>query len=413
MKILHTSDWHLGQHFIGKSRAGEHQAFITWLLMQIVEHKIDAVIIAGDVFDTGAPPSYAREIYNRFVVEINQLNCQLVVLGGNHDSVSTLNESKALLAYLNTQVIANVTEDLEAQIITLNHCHGDNKGKAGAILCAIPFIRPKDVMTSKAGESGADKQQALGQAIKDHYATLYQLAVIKKESLNAELPIVATGHLTALGVKTSDSVRDIYIGSLEAFSASEFPPADYIALGHIHRPQVVAKSEHIRYCGSPIPLSFDELGTDKQVLVAEFENGKLKQTISLKVPLFQPMAVIKGDLESIENQLKAFESHSEDLPVWLYIEVQTQDYLNDLQQRVSLLTADLHVEVLQLRRARTNRQVSIQRQQKEVLAELSPMDVFERRLSQEVFDTQDEQEKAIRITETFKAIVLDVQEVKA
>ena len=404
MRILHTSDWHLGQHFITKSRASEHKALIDWLLIQIHQHQIDAVIIAGDVFDTGAPPSYAREIYNRFVVEMNKLGCQLVVLGGNHDSVSTLNESKGLLSYLNTQVIANAQSELESQIVVLKN----QQGEAGAILCAIPYLRPKDVMISKAGESGAEKQQALGQAIAEHYQALYQLAEKKRDELGVELPIVATGHLTAMGVKSSDSVRDIYIGTLEAFPANAFPPADYIALGHIHRPQIVAKSEHIRYCGSPIPLSFDELGSKKQVLVAEFKNGKLAQVEPIEIPQFQPMQVIKGDLESIESQFNTLAGYDGELPIWLCVEVETQDYLNDLQQRVQALTRDLNVEVLQLRRSRSNRQAQIERQEKETLSELTPQDVFERRLAQEVFDGEVEQQRVERIRKTFGQIVEQV-----
>ncbi|PSW06308.1 exonuclease subunit SbcD [Photobacterium lipolyticum] len=406
MRILHTSDWHLGQHFITKSRAAEHHAFITWLLEQIVQHQIDAVIIAGDVFDTGAPPSYARELYNRFVVEINKLGCQLVVLGGNHDSVSTLDESKGLLAYLNTQVIAKVQPDLDEQIVVLNN----QQGEAGAVLCAIPFIRPRDVMISQAGESGAEKQQALGKAISEHYQELYQRAVKKRSEFTQPLPIIATGHLTAMGVKSSDSVRDIYIGTLEAFPASAFPPADYIALGHIHRPQVVAKSDHIRYCGSPIPLSFDELGSQKQVLVAEFNDGKLAKLDALEVPQFQPMQVIKGDLDSIETQLNTLAGYDGALPIWLYIEVETQDYLNDLQQRIQAMTAELNVEVLQLRRSRTNRQAQIEREEKEMLAELTPLDVFERRLAQEQFDTEQDQQRITRIRQTFCDIVEEVTE---
>lgn len=404
MRILHTSDWHLGQHFITKSRAAEHQALIDWLLIQIRQHQIDAVIIAGDVFDTGAPPSYAREIYNRFVVEMNKLGCQLVVLGGNHDSVSTLNESKGLLSYLNTQVIANAQSELESQIVVLNN----QQGEAGAILCAIPYLRPKDVMISKAGESGAEKQQALGQAIAEHYQALYQLAEQKRDELGVVLPIVATGHLTAMGVKSSDSVRDIYIGTLEAFPASAFPPADYIALGHIHRPQIVAKSDHIRYCGSPIPLSFDELGSQKQVLVAEFEDGKLASVEPIEIPQFQPMQVIKGDLESIESQLNTLAGYEGELPIWLCVEVETQDYLNDLQQRVQALTRGLKVEVLQLRRSRSNRQAQIDRQEKETLAELTPQEVFERRLAQEIFDGEVEQQRVERIRKTFEQIVEQV-----
>src|SRR5471032_1272634 len=117
MRILHTSDWHLGQHFIGKTRQTEHQAFIGWLIEQINLHAVDAVIVAGDIFDTGAPPSYARELYNHFVVELQPTGCQLIVLAGNHDSVATLNESRELLSCLNTQVIATVGEDLSQQIL--------------------------------------------------------------------------------------------------------------------------------------------------------------------------------------------------------------------------------------------------------------------------------------------------------
>ncbi|SQI86846.1 exonuclease SbcD [Klebsiella oxytoca] len=107
MRILHTSDWHLGQNFYSKSRAAEHQAFLDWLLASAQEHDVDAIIVAGDIFDTGSPPSYARELYNRFVVQLQQTGCRLVVLAGNHDSVATLNESRDILAFLKTTVVAN------------------------------------------------------------------------------------------------------------------------------------------------------------------------------------------------------------------------------------------------------------------------------------------------------------------
>ncbi len=100
MRLLHTSDWHLGQNFYSKSRAAEHDAFLTWLLDRAQEHEVDAIIVAGDIFDTGSPPSYARELYNRFVVQLQQTGCRLVVLAGNHDSVAMLNESRDILAFL-------------------------------------------------------------------------------------------------------------------------------------------------------------------------------------------------------------------------------------------------------------------------------------------------------------------------
>jgi exonuclease SbcD len=407
MRILHTSDWHLGQFFINKSRLPEHQKFITWLLETVVQENIDAVIIAGDIFDTGSPPSYARELYNQFVIGMNQLGRQLVILAGNHDSVSTLNESKNILAQLNTRVIAAAADCMEEQVIELN----DQQGEVAAILCAIPYLRPKDIMKSSAGESGDQKKQALGQAIGEHYQTLFAMAEKRRAAIGKPLPIIATGHLAAMGVTASESVRDIYVGSLEAFPASAFPPADYIALGHIHRSQIVAKSDHIRYCGSPIPLSFDELGRQKQVLIVEFNDGVLTSVTPSYVPLFQPMMVIKGDLESIEQQLIDFsKSGEEPLATWLSIEVETQDYLNDLQQRVQVLTAGMNVEILQLRRAKKQQQKRIEGDNKEVLAELSPMDVFERRLALEEFVTPDDQSRLKRLRQTFEKTVVDIEQ---
>lgn len=413
MRIIHTSDWHLGQFFVNKSRLQEHQKFIAWLLQQVVEKDVDAVIIAGDIFDTGAPPSYARELYNQFVIGMNNLGRQLIILAGNHDSVSTLNESKAILAQLKTQVIASASDDLEEQVLQLK----DKQGEVGAIVCAIPYLRPRDIMQSYAGESGQQKQQALGKAISEHYQNVFQLAESKRSNLDYNVPIIATGHLTAMGVKTSESVRDIYIGNLEAFPASEFPAADYIALGHIHRPQRVAKSEHIRYCGSPIPLSFDELGSEKQVLLAEFSAGKLLKVEPILIPLFQPMKVIKGNLKAIEEQLIAFpdDAVSDDsdkninLATWLSIEVETEDYLNDLQQRIQVLTEGMNVEVLQLRRARKQQQQRIEREDKELLAELTPSDVFERRLATEIFDSDDELKRVARLRQSFKEIVSELK----
>ena len=246
------------------------------------------------------------------------------------------------------------------------------------------------MLQSTAGETGLQKRQALGDAIKQHYQTLYQLALTKRQNSGLDLPIIATGHLTALGVSQSDSVRDIYIGTLDGFAADGFPPAQYIALGHIHKPQIVAKSEHIRYCGSPIPLSFDELGTQKQVMLVEFSGTKHTRLTPIAIPVFQPMQVIKGDLSALENALQSFENNTSDLPCWLCLEVDSQDYLSDLQQRIQNLTEGLNVEVLQLRRSRNQRRKLLSQMQSETLAELTPHDVFEKRLAMESFDTSAE-----------------------
>ena len=437
MKILHTSDWHLGQSFFTKSRKNEHAAFLKWLLQQVEVHQIDAIIVAGDVFDTGTPPSYARELYHAFIGELQGMQCTLVVLGGNHDSVSVLNESKALLKYLNSHVIASTYGELSEQVITLN----DRKGQPSAVLCAVPFIRPRDVLVSEAGQSGTDKRQALGDAIKQHYGALYNEALSLRASIeekqeeegsknSAAIPIIATGHLTALGVSQSESVRDIYIGTLEGFDAKGFPPADYIALGHIHRPQKVAKTEHIRYSGSPIPLSFDELNTQKQVVLITFESESTTPTIStLPVPRFQAMEVIKGDLKAIEAAINKSDattlaSQTDDAvsevdkavseednairpkdPVWLCIEVETEDYLTDLQQRIQGLLEGKNAEILQLKRKRKRMVNSLTEKQNVQLSELSVNDVFEARLALESIEDNTTSESAP--TESAQATLLD------
>ena len=405
MKILHTSDWHLGQNFYNKSRKNEHERFLQWLLEQVTEHDIDAIIVAGDIFDTSTPPSYAREMYNKFVVDSNKIGCQLVLLGGNHDSVSVLKETQQLLKYMGTDVIPNTNEDHATQVVELK----GKSGKVEALVCAIPFIRPRDVLTSQAGVKGVERQKQLGDAIKQHYQSVYDAAVAKRNIFENRdtMPIIATGHLTAMGVKQSDSVRDIYVGNLDGFAADGFPNADYIALGHIHRPQVVAKREHIRYCGSPIPLSFDELKSKKQVCVVEFVQGE--RTISqLAVPIFQPLAEIKGDLSEIESQLNQYIDMEEEQSVWLSIEVQAQDYLSDLQDRMRALTEGLNVEVLQLRRARERRNQALEHESAETLAELTPMDVFEKRIALEEFESDTEKKRLERMTVKFKQVIAEV-----
>lgn len=405
MRIIHTADWHLGQFFYSKSRAAEHQAFLDWLLQQITQHAVDALIIAGDLFDTGTPPSYAREMFNRFVVALQPTGCQLIVLAGNHDSVATLNESRELLACLNTRVITSATPGGEQQVLTLSR----RDGTPGAVLCAIPYLRPRDILRSKAGQSGREKQRSLLEAIGQHYQHCYAAAQAQRDALGEPLPIIATGHLTTVGVSKSDSVRDIYIGTLDAFPAQAFPPADYIALGHIHRPQRIANSDHIRYCGSPIPLSFDEAGRDKSVFLLSFSSG-LDSVTPLTVPLFQPLRVLKGSMAEIEAQLAQFRDGDTAQPVWLDIEITTQEYLSDLQRHIEQLTATLPVEVLLVRRSRELRRSSLERLENETLSELKVEEVFARRLAQE---TQLEADHVASLTRLFRSTLAALEDPSA
>jgi exonuclease SbcD len=405
-KIIHTSDWHLGQYFMGKSRQAEHQQFLQWLIDTAIQQDVQAIIVAGDIFDTGSPPSYARQLYNQFIVKLQATGIHLIILGGNHDSVATLGESKELLACLNTHVIPGALADINDQVITLSNAEHEPQ----AIVCAIPYLRPRDILQSEAGQSGSEKQQSLQQAISDHYQSIFALAKIKQADIKKAsghlVPIIATGHLTTVGAKSSESVRDIYIGSLEAFPSSAFPAADYIALGHIHRPQLVGGSEHIRYCGSPIPLSFDELNNAKTILLVEFNNDQFIAAKPKEVPRFQPMHLIKGDLDTIAAEIKTLAAqYDASQPAWLDIEVSTQDYLNDLHQRIQTLVEDLPLEVLLLRRERKQRLHSIESETQETLQELTPKQVFEKRLALQNWEEDSQAAKKVRITLAFDEVL--------
>lgn len=382
MRILHTSDWHLGQHFFGQSRQAEHQAFIDWLIAEVQAKQVDVVLIAGDVFDTGTPPSYARELYNHCMLRLHQLQVQCVVLGGNHDSVAMLQESRDLLGCLNIQVIPGYFNDPAAHLLKLN----DRQGEQQAWLCALPYLRPRDLVSSQAGQSQQQKQTQLIAAIAQQYHAIKSLA----DQQNSHYPILGTGHLTTVGAQLSESVRELYIGLLDAFPADAFPHFDYLALGHIHRSQRVAGSEVIRYSGSPIALSFDEAQQAKKVLLVDIEGtGKVQVTEQL-IPAFRHLMSLKTTLSALAGQLEAVaQQASEEWPAWLEIRVDSDAYLTDLHPRIESLIAELPIEVLRIRRERVVPSAGLSKVDQQMLSELTTEQVFSRRLDQEGIEPQD------------------------
>ncbi len=399
---------------MGKSRQPEHQALIDWLLMQVEAHAVDAVLIAGDIFDTGAPPSYARELYSQLVVRLHGAGVALLLLGGNHDSVATLGESRALLACLSTTVVAAV-EDAASQVLVLplrgHGVDGGNEGEPGCIVCAVPFIRPRDVLQSQAGQSAQDKQQSMQLAIAAYYQAVHAAGRARQAELQTTLgrtvPIMATGHLTTVGASSNESVREIYVGALEAFPTAAFPPVDYVALGHIHKPQKVGGLNHIRYCGSPIALGFDEARQQKEVLLVDLGAEGLRAVTPLPVPCFQPLVSVSGNLLELAGAIQAAAGQSTDgQPVWLEVTVNEDDYLADLPARMEAMTRDLPVEVLRVRRQRGTAAASLAGDLSETLNEMDPLEVFARRLALEEL-TPDLQHA---LSQRYRAVVADLTE---
>jgi DNA repair protein SbcD/Mre11 len=379
MKILHTSDWHLGRSLYGRKRYDEFSAFLDWLSTTIENERIDALLVAGDVFDTSTPSNLAQSLYYRFLIKVSVSYCQhIVVIAGNHDSPSFLNAPKELLRALNVYVIGEGSENPEDEVIVLK----DKQDLPQAIICAVPYLRDRDIRTVESGETFEDKNVKLGLGLKKHYADVCAIAEQKQlnylETGNIDVPIVAMGHLFTSGGKTleGDGVRDLYIGSLAHLGADAFPASiDYLALGHLHVPQCVGKTEHIRYSGSPIPMGFGEAKQTKQVVIVGFD-GKSPSIQELQVPSFQPLERINGtlgDLRSRIEQLKLDGSNA-----WLEIEYTGSDIIGNLRDTLEEELGDSPMEIRRIKNQRIIEKILGAATQNETLDDLNENDVFER-----------------------------------
>lgn len=275
LKILHTSDWHLGKLLYNMSLQDAFTEFLDWLLTVLKKESIDILIIAGDIFDTATPSSSAQNLYYSFLARVSETGCQhVVVIGGNHDSPNLLNAPKQLLSILNVHVVGHAHRDHPEQEII---CLKNATGHLIAIICAVPFLRDRDIRILDDNESITDKMKSMVDGVRAHYKAICESAKTIAEQHFSEtaqpVPIIATGHLFAHGVrlgehalKEDQEVRQTTIGNLGGIEANIFPSfIDYVALGHIHVAQIVGKNPRIRYSGSPLCLNFSESTLDKQV----------------------------------------------------------------------------------------------------------------------------------------------------
>lgn len=342
MRVLHTSDWHLGQRLVNLERTEEHQYFLNWLLQTIEQEQVEALIMAGDVFDNGAPSNTALKLYYDFLRKVCATCCRhIIITGGNHDSVSTLNAPRELLECFNIYVIGGATPDPLDELIELRNPQGELE----LVVCAVPFLRDRDIRLSVAGESYEEREQRIKEGIAAHYeAFVPHLQQYKAQNV----PVVATGHLFAAGSSASDSEKEIHVGNLGQIGADQFPKEfDYVALGHLHRPQQVNKRHHIRYSGSPIPLSFSEV-TDKKVnYVLNFRDGKLADLQELEIPCCRKLVRFKGPLDKVKQQLAVYDNSDYTLTAWAEVQVELDAPLPDLNQQLEeVLSLKPEIQVL-------------------------------------------------------------------
>lgn len=386
MKILHTSDWHLGRSLHIKKRHDEHLAFLQWLLKEIDNRQIDVLLVAGDVFDSGLPGITAQELYYNFLGQVAQSCCRhVVIIAGNHDSPSFLNAPGKLLKALRVHVVGAAADDPADEVLVLR----SRDQTPELLVAAVPFLRDRDIRTVQAGESPEDKIQNLKQGIGNHYAAVFAAAEQRRAELGADLPLVAMGHLFTDGecLVQDAGVRKLYVGELFGVAPTIFPASvDYVALGHLHVPQTVNNSSHIRYCGSPIPIGFNEAEQQKIVCLVEFQ-GREAAVETLPVPVFQKLQTIQGDWDTISSRLNELANSTES--IWLNIIYDGKEVIGDLSQRLENAVDGTRLDIVNACNDQMREQTLRQQSEDETLGDLEVNDVFERLLAmQEVPESQ-------------------------
>ncbi len=391
LKVLHTSDWHLGRTLYGRQRYAEFEAFLNWLAETIEQHGVQVLLVAGDVFDTSAPSHRAQQLYYRFLCRIAGSACRHVALiAGNHDSPSFLNAPRELLRALDVHVVGAVPADPEDEVILLR----DPRGEPELIVCAVPYLRDRDIRRVEAGETVEDKDRKLLEGIRAHYAEVAALAEAKRQALGLAAPIIGLGHLFAAGGRTvdGDGVRELYVGSLAHVPVGLFPPSfDYLALGHLHVPQRVGGCEQIRYSGSPLAMGFGEAGQQKSLCLVEFEpadpkaesgagsdpaNRPVRAIRLLEIPRFQALERISGDWDRIAARLG--ELAATESSIWLEVIYDGEALIGDLRERLEQAVEGTPLEILRVKNNRIVQRTLERGRDQESLDDLDPQQVFER-----------------------------------
>ena len=320
IRILHTADWHLGQTFFGYDRTEEHEVFLNWLAEEIRQKEIDALIIAGDVFDVSNPSAASQSMYYQFIYRVTAENpyLQIVIVAGNHDSAARLEAPLPLLQAMRTEV-RGVVRKLEGGEIDYDHLTVELKNRKGEVelLCmVVPFLRQGDYPAVQT------EGNPYAEGVRELYAQLLQ-RLWKRRTENQA--ILAIGHLQATGseIAEKDYSERTVIGGLECVSPEAFSEQiAYTALGHIHKAQRVSGRENVRYAGSPIPMSFAEKHYHHGVVMVTFDGGCAVDIERLECPKLIPLvSVPNGEPVSPEAILEALKELPETEAVAPYLEV--------------------------------------------------------------------------------------------
>lgn len=321
-RILHTADWHIGQLFHEYDRNYEHQQFVDWLVQTLLNEQVDVLLISGDVFDLSNPSAASIKMFYSFLNKAVKVNphLQIIVTAGNHDSASRLESPKPLLESSNIHIVGLIERkeqgeiDYEKLVIPIK----DDTRSIRAWCLAIPFLRMGDYPLI------TETENPYAAGVAALYADAYNYICIKKQP---DQPVICLGHLHAQQAEVTDMDKSerLIMGGIESIAATSFhEDIRYVALGHIHKAQRIGGKEHIRYCGSPIPMSFSELNYKHQVVVFDLEEQGISGLKSIEVPVsvaLQRVPTVHSSLVEVLNVLQTLPAAGADPQTMPYLEV--------------------------------------------------------------------------------------------
>ena len=304
MKIIHTSDWHLGHILYGYDRSGEQRSMLSQIEDIVGKEKPDALVVSGDVYHTGQPSAAVQKMFTEAVMRMHDAcpEMEIVITAGNHDSASKHEVSRILWETQKVNMIGSVDKDNPDKLIV----EIPRKG----FIVAIPYVNERSV------------PEGFCQSLLDKVA----------ERNTDNLPVVISAHTTVDGSNFTghEDIRELSVGGIDSVGLEEFGEGyDYIALGHIHKPQTIAGSGgRVRYCGTPLPVSFDE-AYGHSVSVVEIASHGVAPQIQ-EVPVTNPCPLVNipssgfRKWDEVEELLKDF---PKDNPAYIRLNVEVEDSL--------------------------------------------------------------------------------------
>lgn len=331
MRILHTADWHLGKNLEGFSRMDEQEMFLNDFVKLVKQQDADLVIIAGDVYDTCNPPAKAENMFYRALKRLSDNGRRMtIVISGNHDSPERLVAARPLAADHGIVMIAEPKSVVETGKYGENAVVDSGEGfleveirGERAVIITVPY--PSEKRLNEVLYNAADEEEKNAESYNDKIRDLFSnlSTHYREDTIN-----IAVSHLFAMGAEEAGSERSIQLGGSYIIDSSCFPKeAQYVALGHIHKPFIVPNTnKKVRYSGAPLHYSRKEIGFEKGCYVIDVRPKEEAKIQSIKFKVYKPIEVWK--CKSIEDAIARCKEFS-DKECWVYLEVDTDRYITE------------------------------------------------------------------------------------